>query len=244
MPGSMRQGGMEMGKDQAEQDLHRGHRDRMRAKFLKQGLEGFQEHEMLELILFYALPRVNTNELAHRLLQRFGSLADVLNADFHALRDVKGMGESSAALLTLVAQLSRQYRLSSRKKQTLGNFDETCAYFRDLYLGETEERLRLACLDDQLRLMSCGVVSEGAPSSVPVRMRRLVEYALQQKSELVVLAHNHPNGTAMPSPEDIAATQKIFNVLKSVGIQLVDHIIVAGEQAVSLREYGAFSLLD
>lgn len=233
-----------MGKEPAEQSLHSGHRDRMRAKFLQQGLEGFQEHEMLELTLFYALPRVNTNEVAHRLLQRFGSLADVLNADYHALRDVKGMGESSAMLLTLIAQLSRQYRLSARKDLTLNTFDATCAYFKDIYLGEPEERLRLACLDDRLQLMSCGVVSEGAPSSVPVHMRRLVEYALQQKSELVVLAHNHPNGTAMPSPEDIAATQKIFNVLKSVGIRLVDHIIVAGEQAVSLKEYGAFSLLD
>ena len=154
------------------------------------------------------------------------------------------MGESSAMLLTLIAQLSRQYRLSARKDLTLNTFDATCAYFKDIYLGEPEEQLRLACLDDRLRLMSCGVVSEGAPSSVPVHMRRLVEYALQQKSELVVLAHNHPNGTAMPSPEDIAATQKIFNVLKSVGIRLVDHIIVAGEQAVSLKEYGAFSLLD
>ena len=233
-----------MGKEPAEQSLHSGHRDRMRAKFLQQGLEGFQEHEMLELTLFYALPRVNTNEVAHRLLQRFGSLADVLNADYHALRDVKGMGESSAMLLTLIAQLSRQYRLSARKDLTLNTFDATCAYFKDIYLGEPEEQLRLACLDDRLRLMSCGVVSEGAPSSVPVHMRRLVEYALQQKSELVVLAHNHPNGTAMPSPEDIAATQKIFNVLKSVGIRLGDHIIVAGEQAVSLKEYGAFSLLD
>ncbi|WP_415934453.1 JAB domain-containing protein [Ruminococcus champanellensis] len=233
-----------MGKEPAEQSLHSGHRDRMRTKFLQQGLEGFQEHEMLELTLFYALPRVNTNEVAHRLLQRFGSLADVLNADYHALRDVKGMGESSAMLLTLIAQLSRQYRLSTRKDLTLNTFDATCAYFKDIYLGEPEEQLRLACLDDRLRLMSCGVVSEGAPSSVPVHMRRLVEYALQQKSELVVLAHNHPNGTAMPSPEDIAATQKIFNVLKSVGIRLVDHIIVAGEQAVSLKEYGAFSLLD
>ena len=233
-----------MGKEPAEQSLHSGHRDRMRAKFLQQGLEGFQEHEMLELTLFYALPRVNTNEVAHRLLQRFGSLADVLNADYHALRDVKGMGESSAMLLTLIAQLSRQYRLSARKDLTLNTFDATCAYFKDIYLGEPEEQLRLACLDDRLRLMSCGVVSEGAPSSVPVHMRRLVEYALQQKSELVVLAHNHPNGTAMPSPEDIAATQKIFNVLKSVGIRLADHIIVAGEQAVSLKEYGAFSLLD
>lgn len=233
-----------MGKEPAEQSLHSGHRDRMRDKFLQQGLEGFQEHEMLELTLFYALPRVNTNEVAHRLLQRFGSLADVLNADYHALRDVKGMGESSAMLLTLIAQLSRQYRLSARKDLTLNTFDATCAYFKDIYLGEPEEQLRLACLDDRLRLMSCGVVSEGAPSSVPVHMRRLVEYALQQKSELVVLAHNHPNGTAMPSPEDIAATQKIFNVLKSVGIRLVDHIIVAGEQAVSLKEYGAFSLLD
>ena len=120
-----------------EQSLHTGHRDRMRAKFLQQGLEGFQEHEMLELALFYALPRVNTNEVAHRLLQRFGSLADVLNADYHALRDVKGMGESSAMLLMLIAQLSRQYRLSARKDLTLNTFDATCAYFRDVYLGET-----------------------------------------------------------------------------------------------------------
>ena len=163
-----------MGKEPTEQSLHSGHRDRMRAKFLQQGLEGFQEHEMLELTLFYALPRVNTNEVAHRLLQRFGSLADVLNADYHALRDVKGMGESSAMLLTLIAQLSRQYRLSARKDLTLNTFDATCAYFKDIYLGEPEEQLRLACLDDRLRLMSCGVVSEGAPSIVPVHMRRLV----------------------------------------------------------------------
>lgn len=233
-----------MAEQPKDEQLHKGHRQRVRARFMSQGLDGFSEHEILELLLFYAIPRVNTNDIAHRLIDRFGSLSAVLDADPDALQEVKGVSESAAVLLKLIPPLTRQYCLTQQRDVVLGTFTATCDYFRSLYIGEKTERLRLACLDDRLRLLSCGVVGEGAPGVVPVNMRRILEFALRQKCELVVLAHNHPNGFAVPSNEDIAATKHIHSALKTVGIRLLDHIIVAGDKAISLKEFGAFSLLD
>lgn len=227
----------------AEQ-LHNGHRQRMRARFLEEGLDGFTDHEILEMLLYYSVPRVNTNEIAHRLIDRFHTLAGVLNADREALLEVQGITENSAVLLKMMPPVARRYGVSAQGTPTLGTFDEVCTYFRSLYIGEQAEKLRLACLNDRLKLLSCGVVGEGSPSGVPVHMRRLVEYALRQKCELVILAHNHPNGVAVPSNDDIVATKQIYHAFKTVGIQLVDHVIVAGDHAISLKEYGAFSLLE
>lgn len=224
--------------------LHKGHRQRVRQRFLSEGLDVFTPHETLELLLFYARPRVNTNEMAHRLLNRFGTLASVFDADVTALQEVEGVDEATAVLLKLIAPLTKRYRLSAQKNVVLGTFDATCDYFKNVYIGEQVERLRLACLDDKLRLLRCGVVGEGAPGTVPVNTRKILEFALRQNCELVVIAHNHPNGSAVPSNEDIVATKHIYNALKTVGIRLLDHVIVAGEQAISLKEFGAFSLLD
>lgn len=226
------------------ENLHKGHRQRVRARFLDVGLDGFSPHEILELLLFYTHQRVDTNEIAHRLIDRFHTLSGVFDADLEALVEVDGINETSAVLLKMIPQLSRQYRISSQKAVYLGTFDAVCDFFRNLYVGEQSERLRVACLSDRLKLTACDVVSEGGPSGVPINMRKIVEYALRQKCDIVVLAHNHPNGSAVPSNEDIVATQQIFHALKTVGIQLVDHVIVAGETAISLKEFGAFSLLE
>ncbi len=233
-----------MAEKPKDEQLHKGHRQRVRTRFLTQGLDGFSEHEILEFLLFYAIPRVNTNDIAHRLIDRFGSLSAVLDADLDALQEIKGVTESAAVLIKLMPPLSRQYSLSQKRDIVLGTFSATCDYFRSLYIGEQEEKLRLACLDDRLRLLSCGVVGEGAPGVVPVNTRKILEFALRCKCELVVLAHNHPNGFAVPSNEDIVSTKHIHGALKTVGIRLLDHIIVAGDKAISLKEFGAFSLLD
>ena len=125
----------------------------------------------------------------------------------------------------------------------MGNYKTACEYFKNQFLGENVEKVRIACVDDKLRLVDCAVISEGTPGTVAVNIRKIVEFTYKNKCESIIIAHNHPNGDLIPSDEDIKATSDLFRTLKPVGIMLLDHIIVAGGQAISLKESGAFTPL-
>ncbi len=223
--------------------LHKGHRERVRRKFIKSGFEGFEEHEILEMLLFYSVPRVDTNVIAHRLIDKYHSLSAVCDADIEDLTETDGVSESSAVLLKMVPKLAKAYMNSAGRNICLNSYKAVCEYFKSQFIGETDEKIRTACVDDKLRLISSAVVAEGSPGGVAVNIRRIVEFTYKCRCDNIILAHNHPNGDIIPSNEDIRATADIYNTLKSVGINLLDHIIVAGNQAVSLKESGAFSLL-
>ena len=224
--------------------LHSGHRQRLRDRFLKHGLDSLEDHTALELLLCYAIPRKDVNRLAHELMERFGSLSAVLDADQDALEQVPGMGENAAALLRLIPAMNRRYlmdRSKNGKQLDLRTTEETGAFFLRLFYGSGEERVYAAFLDERCRLLDCREMFRGGISYTPVQVRKLVETAIKLKAMNIVLAHNHPDGYAVPSQADKESTLALRNALSAVQLRLVDHIIVAGEEFVSMEECGYFN---
>ncbi len=220
--------------------LHDGHRQRMRERFLRNGLNNMQEHEILEMLLFYAIPRVNTNDLAHRLLDAFGSLYGVLTAEPAALRQIKGVTENAAVLLQLMPALYLKCMTDPAAVIRLPHFDACCEYFRKLYLFETKEVLRVACVNDKLQLSSCAVIQQGDCSHIDASLSEIVRHCTQQHCSSVILAHNHPCGTARPSARDLASTHALHEKLEQFRIDLLDHIIVGQDESLSMRKMGVY----
>ena len=221
--------------------VHDGHRARRKKQFREHGLDAFAPHEALELLLFYAIPRTDTNPVAHRLIERFGSLAGVLSATPEQLAEVEGVGENAATLLSLVTAVCRRARIDAAQGAAiLSDTEHVGAFFCCLFQGVHEERLYEACLDAKGKLLQCFKVADGSVDTVNINMRRIVENALKCGASAVVLSHNHPSGVALPSPDDNAATLMVYNALRTVGVALTDHIIVADDDFVSLRDNGLF----
>ncbi len=217
--------------------VHQGHRARQRKKLLENGPRAFADHELLEMLLYYAIPRRDTNELAHRLLERFGSLQGVFSAPVEELSTVEGVGENAAVLLSLVPQIW-QRSLQGASERILNSVDKCGEYFADLLSGSRREMLWQVCLDGKGKVLSSRCLAEGDVSMAAVSVRQVVEYALRAGAVAVVLAHNHPSGVALPSQEDCATTRLIRDALRTMNIQLVDHIIVADRDYVSMAASG------
>ena len=223
---------------------HDGHRSRMRSRFIENGLNSFEDHEVLELLLFYGQPRKNTNETAHALLNRFGSLHQVFNASIADLQEVEGVGESCAVLLNLIPQLQRKYEMSkSVDTKTIKGTSDAGPFFVAQFRNEQDEVLKILCLDAKGSIKKCVDIGKGVVNSVHFSPRKIVETALENKASSVIMAHNHPGGTIMPSREDINATMKVKNALDTVDIRLNDHIIVADKDYCSLLEEGYFNTI-
>lgn len=219
--------------------MHEGHRERLKHRFLAEGLDGFEDHQILELLLFYAIPRKDTNEIAHILLNKFGSLSGVLEADPRDLAATPGVGENSAVLLSLIPSLARIY-LKDRwgARPTLNSTAAAGQYILALFAGQTYEVFYVICLDAQYQVAYPALVHEGTIDQAPVYPRLIVETALRHKAHSVILAHNHPGGSPTPSPQDIAVTKRIRAALEPISIKVIDHIIAAGERYVSCMELG------
>lgn len=225
--------------------IHTGHRQRMRQRFLEDGLEHFQQHEVLELLLFYCIPRQNTNGIAHALLERFGSIAGVFSAPVSELKKVPGMGDSAATYLSLVAAAARYYEVvRSNGDHPLNTIEECAEVIRPYFSARRNEMVYLLCLDAKGKAISCRLVGEGSVNSAAVPIRRIVEMALADNATSVVLAHNHPSGLAVPSGEDVQTTRRLSLALQTVDIHLVDHIVVADDDYVSMVQSGVFDPRD
>ena len=221
--------------------LHEGHRQRLKDRFLKEGLDNFTEVQVLELLLFYAIPRIDTNPLAHRLLDRFGSLSKVLDASMEELLKVEGMGRNSATLLHLATDLGRYYLVNRTMQNKFLTTTEDCGeYLMPRFHGRVNETVFLLCLDAKCKLLDCREVSEGSVNSAGVSPRRVVELALASNATTVVLAHNHPSGIAVPSKEDVQTTYRVEAALDAVEIVLADHIIVSDGDYISMVQSGFF----
>lgn len=219
--------------------VHDGHRSRKKEQFRNHGLDAFADHEVLELLLYYAVPRRDTNPIAHRLMERFGSLDAVFSAPIEELEKVEGVGESAAMLLALLMPLYRRIRTLPRTKEIiLTSTERTGQFFTDLFFGVTHEETYEACLDAKGKLLACYRIAEGGVDMVNINTRRIVENALKCGASAVILSHNHPSGIALPSPEDNSTTLAVWDALRAVGIPLTDHIIVADDDYVSLRDNG------
>jgi len=218
---------------------HDGHRQRMRERFQTQGLEGFAPHEVLELILFYAIPRANVNPLAHRLIDTFGSLHAVVEADVKDLMKVEGIGEKAATLLNLFGHVDRQLERSrSAQRKKLRNRLEASRHCLGLLAGLREEHLYLVCLNAQMEVVQNALIARGTLNEVPAYPRMVAEAALRANAHAVVLCHNHPGGSIIPSSQDLEMTASLGQLLHNLGILLADHVIVAGEDTLSLVQAG------
>jgi len=219
--------------------IHDGHRQRLKERFLQDGLDGFTDIQILELLLFYCIPRKDTNPIAHGLLEHFGSLAQVLDAPVEELCKVPGIGDNAATLLRLVTEIGRCYMVSRVRQYTvLPTIDACAAYMLPFFFGRTVETVFLLCLDAKCKVLCCREVGEGSVNSAGISVRKIVETALTANATSVVLAHNHPSGVAIPSDEDIQTTRTIAAALRAVEVHLVDHVIVADDDYVSLAQSG------
>ena len=221
--------------------IHASHRQRVKDRFRAEGLDSFDEVHALELLLFYAIPQGDVNPLAHRLLDRFGNLRQVLEAPTEHLLAVEGVGPHTAMLLSLVKGLARQYLITPEGKSTPMKTLEECGnYLRDRLLGRRDETVMLLCLDAKRKLLGCRIISEGSVNSAEVSTRKVMDAALAMNATSVVLAHNHPSGIALPSMEDVVTTRRMAMALDAVGILLEDHIVVADRDYVSLFQSGYY----
>ena len=213
------------GREEVERvSIHDGHREHMRQRFLKGGLDSFADHEALELLLYYAIPRKDTNAIAHMLMSRYGALSSVMAAPVEDLMRVEGIGENAAILLKLVPRLCQKARLADAHRQELilNSAARAGSYLMEHFMGEK----------------NCKRLGEGSISSVPLDLRRLMENAILSSASAVILAHNHPSGLAKVSEEDLAATEQARAALATIEVLLSDHIIVADRDFVSMAESG------
>lgn len=216
--------------------LHDKHRDRVRKEFLAHGFdETTPLHKVVEMLLFYSIPRKDTNELAHILVEKFGTLEKILSARPEELMEIQGIGENTIAHFKLLRYAAKSYiGAKSSKIKKFNSADEIFQFVTDKYFDTDREIVAITSFDGAGRLLGFDVIGEGDIALVGVSVRDILEVAFKRKAVSVILSHNHPNGTALPSDADITTTQKIYNILSDANVILLDHIIVADGDYVSL----------
>lgn len=219
-------------------NLHEEHRKRVRKEFLEHGFnDDVAAHKLLEMLLFFSIPRRDTNEIAHLLLDEFGSISGVFEAEISDLLKVKGIGENSAALIKLILPLLRRYqseKVSLKHKYT--NMDEIFDFLIKKYFGYKSEVFMVTCFDNDGYMISCDKIGEGDMSSVGVSLREIVQVVLKRNAACVVISHNHTSGNALPSTADIEMTKSIKVALQHIGVKLLDHVIVVADDCVSMAQ--------
>lgn len=237
MPSLSDYGGVELGEN-----LHAGHRARVKQDFLRNGFdEQTPLHKILELLLFYCVPQKDTNELAHQLENRYRTLSGVLGAPVEELIQFNGLTESNVVLLKLILPLARRcFADISGDANQFGSLDQIGKYLLGRFFGLMQERLGVLCLDNRCRMIDFRFIESGDLSSVGVSNRKIVEYVLKTGANCAVIAHNHPGGIALPSSSDIAMTRSVAGALNPIGVRLLDHVIVARNDFVSLAQSEEF----
>ena len=231
---------------QGEKNIHAGHRERLKKRFLNGGLDGFEAHNVLELLLFFGVPQQDTNILAHRLIQRFSSLSKVLEAPYSELLEVPGMGPHTVTLLKLIPSLSRYYlKDRSSSKAMESGYEEIGSFLVRQYAGIENECVMGVFFDNGFHLQGCKVLHVkkyahdtfvfnpckvlhvGSVNSASFTLRCIADEVIMRKSSVVIIAHNHPHGLPLPSPDDLETTRRIEHFLSSCGIELAEHYIIA-----------------
>lgn len=219
--------------------LHDGHRNRLKNRFLNEGLTNFEDHNVLELLLFYSIPRSDTNEIAHELLNKFGSLHGVFEAGMEDLMSVNGISRHSAVLIKMIPELFVVYgRDKVRDIQKINSSDDAKQFFIPRFYGKVREEVQLVLLDDKMNIIKWVKIYEGSVISANVPIRKIVEIAIENRATNVIIAHNHPTGLILPSKDDLRATAKVREALALVDVKLLDHVIVSDNEAASLKDSG------
>lgn len=220
-----------------EKKLHEGHRQRVKTRYLSEGLDAFEDHQVLEMLLFFCIPMKDTNELAHKMIREFGSLAGLFEADPKDISKRCGVSENTAILISLIPSLARRYFKGKwGDKPILNSSSSAGEYMVSLFTGRIYEAFFVICLDAQNRVNYAAMVHEGTLNEVSVYPRLIVEVVLRHQANSVILAHNHPGGSLNPSQDDIEVTRKITSALEPLSVKVIDHIIVAGDKYTSFKE--------
>ena len=234
-------------------NIHKGHRQKVRQRYVANGLEGEPAHNVLELLLFYAIPYKDTNPIAHALIDRFGSLSGVLRASIPELSSVKGMGENAAILLHLVLDVYKAYADDLQQSaDTLETAEEIVDFMRPKFIDTADEKVYVLCFGANGKLLAVRKVAQGDLSGAKVDVRAIAAIVLETHAQKVVLLHNHPNGIASPSADDIETTRQLYSFLNTMQVHLANHIIVTEESYFSMADkarfvhlfYGMDPLLD
>ena len=228
-----------------EKKTHEGHRQRMRKRVEQQGFDSLEPHEALEYILYLTNARKDTNKMAHDLITRFGDFAGVLEASEEDLMTVEEVGPATARMLHLLPMVSRYYtRCRATGKTNLKTTEQLAAHLMALFAGAEQERALLLALDSRSRVKATLWLKDGTSDRVSLAIKDVVAAALKGGTDSVVLCHNHPNGMAMPSREDIQATENIVRALGLIRVHLRDHIILTENEYFSMREENRLPFYD
>ena len=234
-----------MSENKDVKNVHAGHRERMRTKFLKRGIDAFDDHEILEFLLFYVNKQRNTNPIGHNLIEKFKTLEAVFDASYEELLAVDGVGEAGASLIKLIGQIPN--RLSSdgaRRKIRLVTSRDAAEYCAQFFKGLDHERMLMISLNSVKDVLAVDVISDGSFNATNADVRKIVELALQRKATGVILSHNHPSDSPHPSAADTLATTKIMDILEGINIAVIDHIICSDDSFCSMSERGLMDMLQ
>lgn len=216
---------------------HTGHRERMKAEFLARGLEGWPDHRVLELLLFYTIPQGDVNDLAHELVERFGSLAGVLDASVEELKKVKGVGDHTAVFLRMLpAVLGRYQGARTRLSAIINSPEEAYAWLEPYFFGARNEMVYVLCMDGKRQVLGVRKVAEGSIEMAEVNTRRIAEEAIGLRAAQIYVAHNHVSNLAIPSQADWLTTDTLRGALRPIGIELIDHLVFVDGDMVSLKD--------
>jgi DNA repair protein RadC len=219
--------------------LHEGHRERLRQRFATGGADAVPDYELLELVLFRAIPRRDTKDLAKRLLARFGTFSEVINAQAERLKETDGVGDRVVAELRLVREAAlRLIRADLVSRPLASSVDEVVAYLRAAQAYEPRELFRILFLDKKNKIIADEVQGRGTVDHTPVYVREVIKRALELGATALILAHNHPSGDPKPSRADIDMTRVIVDAARPFAITVHDHIIVGREGYASFRALG------
>ncbi len=219
--------------------LHFGHRHRMKQRFLSNGVDSFLDHEILELLLTYAIPRKDTKPLAWELIKHFGSLSEVLDADEMALTEINGIGPHTAQFLMLIRGIIKRYMHADLPKQIrMANPEEVLNYCQASLADKQEEFLEVLLLSIRYTLKSAKIIATGTVDKILIEPKQILRWALKENAAALILVHNHPSGNPLPSAEDIRMTEQIVEAAKLLNIQVLDHLIVSKGTYYSFLAHG------
>lgn len=238
--------GKDVKKNGEKNNPNAGHRGRLKTKYKKGGMNSLEFHEILELLLFYSIPRKDTNKIAHELAKKFRcSLADIFESSDKMLKEVTGVGNETVLFFNILKDITRLYNLDISNKST----EKTAKEFHENHIvahftGKQQEELILITLNNRMERISVDIIYTGSVNSTKVDIQKIVKIAIDKNASGVIVAHNHPNGPDYPSPEDIDTTRRLENIFGEISIHFVDHYVVSDKKITSIRDFVVYSYIN